>query len=179
MSTTGLSHAHHMIATASAAFARRSFVPLACSLRTMSSVSAPAAMVNACQQPSVVATGHEGPVSTRIQASLIAAFAPTHLEVHNESANHAAAAESHFKVVVVSAAFEGKSIIDKHRSVNAALAPEFALGLHALSIGKACTPAQWAVATAAAVNQSPACLGGAAFEKRMQAEHDRRDAGES
>ena len=43
--------------------------------------------------------------------------------------------ETHFKVVVVSEAFDGEPLIDRHRKVNAALAEELAQGLHALSIG--------------------------------------------
>lgn len=52
-------------------------------------------------------SGFSGPVAQRIQAALVARFSPTHLEVHNESHNHSATQESHFKVVIVSEAFEG------------------------------------------------------------------------
>jgi acid stress-induced BolA-like protein IbaG/YrbA len=43
---------------------------------------------------------------------------------------------------VVSAAFEGKRLLERHRLVNAALANEMKK-LHALSIRKALTPAEW------------------------------------
>ena len=63
-------------------------------------------------------------------------------------------------------------MIERHRAVNAALADEFRAGLHALSIAKAATPAQWA--TSQGVHQSPACLGGAALD-RKRAEARRRE----
>ena len=52
-------------------------------------------------------SGFRGLVMERIETVLHATFAPTHLEVHNESHMHSAGKESHFKVVVVSGAFEG------------------------------------------------------------------------
>ena len=52
-------------------------------------------------------SGFRGLVMERIETVLHATFAPTHLEVHNESHMHSAGQESHFKVVVVSDAFEG------------------------------------------------------------------------
>lgn len=76
----------------------------------------------------------------RIAASLTASFAPQTLEVVDESHRHAGHAgarpegETHFKVRIVSAAFAGLSRVARHRAVTAALAGEFAAGLHALSI---------------------------------------------
>ena len=67
-------------------------------------------------------------------------FAPTGLEVVNESHFHAGHAgspgsgESHFRVTIVSPAFKGKSRIERHRLVNAALAEELRAGVHALAI---------------------------------------------
>jgi hypothetical protein len=54
-----------------------------------------------------IISGFAGPVSARIQQRLLTAFRPVHLEIHNESHNHAAGQESHFKVVVVSPEFSG------------------------------------------------------------------------
>ena len=49
----------------------------------------------------------------------------------------------HFEAVVVSDAFAGKSIIQQHRMVYAALGDSFRTdAIHALSI-KTCTPAEW------------------------------------
>jgi BolA protein len=95
-----------------------------------------------------------------IQEKLSAALAPVHLDVENESRMHnvPAGSETHFKVVIVSDAFEGLGLVDRHRRVNAALADELKTGLHALTI-RALTPTQWSVEGAAGF-QSPPCLGG-------------------
>lgn len=76
----------------------------------------------------------------RIYDALQEAFGPIRLEVHDESARHAGhsgarpGGGTHFRVVIVSPAFEGKSRLDRHRSVNAALDREFRDGLHALAV---------------------------------------------
>ncbi len=68
------------------------------------------------------------------------AFAPLSLRVDDESHRHAGHAghrpggETHFRVYIVSEAFSGKSRIDRHRMINAALANELASGVHALAI---------------------------------------------
>ncbi|MGH6875421.1 MAG: BolA family protein [Aestuariivirgaceae bacterium] len=68
------------------------------------------------------------------------AFLPSQLEVIDESRKHAGHAgarpegETHFRVRIVAAAFEGKSLLDRHRLVNDALADELAGPVHALSI---------------------------------------------
>jgi BolA protein len=75
-----------------------------------------------------------------LRAKLSAAFAPTALEVVNESHLHAGHAgspgtgESHFRVKIVSDAFRGKSRIAAHRMVNDALADELAGKIHALAL---------------------------------------------
>jgi BolA family transcriptional regulator, general stress-responsive regulator len=67
-------------------------------------------------------------------------FAPTNLDVEDESHQHAGHAghrpggETHFRVYIVSEAFRGKSRIERHRMINAALASELAGGIHALAI---------------------------------------------
>lgn len=56
---------------------------------------------------------------------------------------HAGAKEGgHFVVTVVSAEFEGKSLVERHQAVYAALA-DLLPGIHALSI-QAMLPEQWA-----------------------------------
>ena len=106
-----------------------------------------------------MSTGALGPVASAIQQKLAAALAPVHLEVHNESSAHNVPpnSETHFKVIVVSDAFEGKKLIERHRAVNEALAEELAGPVHALSI-VAKLPAQWTQNSA--VEPSPKCLGG-------------------
>ncbi len=42
--------------------------------------------------------------------------------------------ETHYRVYIVSDAFRGKSRVERHRSINTALASELAAGVHALAI---------------------------------------------
>lgn len=78
--------------------------------------------------------------SERIRASLTTRFAPTALEVIDESHKHAGHAgarpegETHFRVRIVAAAFADMTRVARHRAVTSALADEFDAGLHALSI---------------------------------------------
>ena len=68
------------------------------------------------------------------------AFSPESLDVSDEShlheghAGHRPGGETHFRVYIVSAAFEGKSRIERHRMINSTLAAELAGGVHALAI---------------------------------------------
>lgn len=81
-----------------------------------------------------------GPVAAEITARLTAALAPSRLEVVNESAQHRGhmgddgSGESHFRVVVESDAFAGRSRVDRQRLVNRALAELLAERVHALAI---------------------------------------------
>ena len=76
----------------------------------------------------------------RITEKLAAAFAPVRLDVQDESHQHAGhsgsrpGGETHYSVNIVSDAFQGKSRIERHRMINAALAQELAGGVHALAI---------------------------------------------
>ncbi len=76
----------------------------------------------------------------RIAAALEATLAPVRLEVIDESSHHAGHAgarpegETHFRVRVEAAAFAGRTRLERHRMVNAALAAELDAGLHALAI---------------------------------------------
>jgi stress-induced morphogen len=100
------------------------------------------------------------PMQDAIHDRLVEAFTPSVLEVINESGNHSvpAGSETHFKVVVVSEAFAGQSLVARHRAVNGALAQQLATGVHALSI-QALTAAQWSE-RGGVVPASPPCLGG-------------------
>jgi BolA family transcriptional regulator, general stress-responsive regulator len=68
------------------------------------------------------------------------AFVPESLDVQDEShlheghAGHRPGGESHFRVYIVSDAFKGKSRVERHRLINAALAGELAGSVHALAI---------------------------------------------
>jgi stress-induced morphogen len=103
-----------------------------------------------------------GPMQAFVEKSVAEEFAPvTHLEVINESHGRLED-ESHFKVVVVSEAFEGKRPLQRHRAVNAAIvdrspSQDGALPFHSLTI-VAKTPTQWKESRA--VPDSPQCAGG-------------------
>jgi stress-induced morphogen len=79
-------------------------------------------------------------VEDRIREKLTKAFAPAALEIVNDSARHAGhtgspgTGESHFSIKVVSAAFAGKSRLERHRMVNEALAEELKGKIHALAV---------------------------------------------
>ena len=79
-------------------------------------------------------------VKHTITNKLIEAFAPESLDVSDEShlheghAGHRPGGETHFRVYIVSPAFQGKSRIERHRMINAVLAGELAGPVHALAI---------------------------------------------
>jgi BolA protein len=80
------------------------------------------------------------PVRDAIVAKLSAKFAPTYLEVLDESARHAGHAgarpggETHYRVRIAARALDGLDRVARHRAINEALADEFAAGVHALAI---------------------------------------------
>lgn len=98
-------------------------------------------------------------VQQRIEQKLRETFVPFVLDIVNESSKHSVppGSETHFKVVVVSEAFEGKSLLERHRLVYEALGDELRAGVHALTITSR-TPGEWE--KNAAVAGSPPCLGG-------------------
>jgi BolA family transcriptional regulator, general stress-responsive regulator len=75
-----------------------------------------------------------------IRTKLEAAFAPEMLDVRDESemhrghAGHREGGETHFRVAIVSAAFEGLSRVDRHRKVHAVLDAELKTQVHALAL---------------------------------------------
>lgn len=75
-----------------------------------------------------------------IRNKLQEAFTPESLQVVDEShlheghGGHRPGGETHFRVYIVAAAFKGKSRVDRHRMINAALAAELSGGVHALAI---------------------------------------------
>ncbi|MGO4286235.1 BolA family protein [Bosea sp. TAB14] len=79
-------------------------------------------------------------IAERITHKLVAAFAPQSLQVIDESHQHHGhggwreGGETHFRVNIVSEAFIGKSRLERHRLVNAALSEELADRVHALAI---------------------------------------------
>lgn len=76
----------------------------------------------------------------RIRTALEATFAPAQVSVTDDSHRHAGhggarpEGETHFSVAVIAPAFAGMSRVARSRAVHAALAAEFAGGLHALAL---------------------------------------------
>jgi BolA protein len=79
-------------------------------------------------------------VAETIRDKLTGRFAPTRLEIVDESHRHAGHAgarpegESHFAVTIVAAAFAGLNRVARQRLVYQTLADELATRIHALSL---------------------------------------------
>ena len=88
-----------------------------------------------------------GVVTEAMRRKLEAAFAPSRLDIiddsekHRGHAGHREGGESHFTVILESAAFAGVNRVERQRRVNHALAEELAGPIHALSI-KASAPGE-------------------------------------
>ena len=74
----------------------------------------------------------------QMRAALERALAPAALEITDDSAAHAghpgARGGGHFRVLLVAEAFRGRSQLERHRLVYAALEPLLSGAVHALSI---------------------------------------------
>ena len=78
----------------------------------------------------------------RIRDKVTAAFQPTQLKIDDDSSHHQGHAgahadgggETHFNVAIVSAAFVGKSRVERQRLVHEVLALELKERVHALSL---------------------------------------------
>jgi BolA family transcriptional regulator, general stress-responsive regulator len=77
-------------------------------------------------------------VVAQLRSALEQAFAPTTLEIVDDSAAHAghagARSGGHYRVKLVAAAFRGHSSLERHRLVYAAVAPLLSGSVHALNI---------------------------------------------
>ena len=98
-------------------------------------------------------------VQQQVETKLTDALAPKLLQVVNESHMHAVPpnSETHFKVLVVSEAFDGLRAVRRHQLIYAALADELAGPIHALALHTH-TPAEWQ-ASGQALPDSPNCMG--------------------
>lgn len=82
---------------------------------------------------------------TKLEIILKEKFKPSYLKIEDQSALHTGHAEAqksgggHFAVTIVARSFAGKSLIERHRSVNEVLKKEQQKEVHALAI-KAFTP---------------------------------------
>ncbi|CAM0137391.1 BolA domain UV induced protein Uvi31 [Umbelopsis sp. WA50703] len=87
-------------------------------------------------------TAKQGPVQQQMEAKLQEAFKPTILDIVNESHLHAhheamqgnTNRETHFRVTIVSEDFQGKNLMQRHRSIYNLLNDELQAGVHALSL---------------------------------------------
>jgi BolA protein len=81
-----------------------------------------------------------GAIAIAIDNKLRMRFAPLRLSIEDESSRHRGHAgyreggESHFRVEIVSAAFEGKTRVARQRLVYDTLKDELDAGLHALAL---------------------------------------------
>ena len=91
----------------------------------------------------------------------LAVLTPSHLEVHDESHMHSRGSETHYKAVIVSDAFAGKRMLQRHQSVYRAMGPQMQQ-IHALAL-HTYTPEEWA--TAVRVPDSPTCRGGSKHDQ--------------
>ncbi|MTH98097.1 BolA family transcriptional regulator [Roseibium sp. RKSG952] len=79
-------------------------------------------------------------VKATIESKLAARFQPSQLTVIDESDKHRGhggwreGGETHFRVQIVSKAFEGMSRVNRHRAINETLSDELTTGVHALAI---------------------------------------------
>ena len=99
-------------------------------------------------------------VSDLISTKLNEDLNPIFLDVVNESDQHnvPAGSESHFRVTIVSADFDGKRLLARHRLVNQSLADELAGPIHALAL-HTYTNEEWEKRNGQ-VRASPDCEGG-------------------
>lgn len=88
-----------------------------------------------------------GPLQSEMERLLTQALNPTHLDIINDSASHHGHAgddgsgESHFTIVIESAAFAGVNRLQRQRMVNAALGDIPGERVHAVAI-KASAPGE-------------------------------------
>ncbi|SLJ89803.1 BolA protein [Novosphingobium mathurense] len=81
-----------------------------------------------------------GSIAQEMRQLLTAAFAPTQLEIINDSASHSGhlgddgSGESHFTILIESERFAGASRLQRQRLVNAALGDIPGQRVHALAI---------------------------------------------
>ena len=106
------------------------------------------------------ATGEYMNMQILLESKLATAFAVAHLQIENESHKHNVppGSESHFRVVMVSDDFTGKSLLARHRAVYGAVQAELAGGIRALAL-HTYTLGEWLQINGSAP-VSPPCRGG-------------------
>lgn len=103
---------------------------------------------------------------SRLREALTKRFTPSYLALENESHAHSVApgSETHFKLVMTSAAFDGQARLDRQRAVLSLLRGELDSGLHALTM-RLFTPGEWETAKADFEMISPPCHGGSKHDR--------------
>ena len=94
-----------------------------------------------------------------LYARIQAAFHPEFVTIENESHMHSSGrgADSHFKLVIVSDAFEGMRKVQRHQQLYQLFADDLKNGIHALAL-HLYTPAEWQQA-GEVFPKSPNCAG--------------------
>ena len=106
-------------------------------------------------------------VQQEIEQQLKQDFAPVYLDVANESNQHSVPpdSETHFRVVLVSEAFDGRRKVARHQQVYAALAAQLEGPVHALAL-HTYTPGEWRQRQGEAP-VSPDCHGGSKTDQQQ------------
>jgi BolA family transcriptional regulator, general stress-responsive regulator len=86
-------------------------------------------------------------VREMIETILKARLRPAHMEIKDDSALHkghagATSGGGHFEVLIVSSAFDGRTLVERHRMVNEALRGMIGREIHALGL-KTMAPSEW------------------------------------
>ena len=105
-----------------------------------------------------------GGVQEMVEYRLVEGLAPVYLTVENESYMHSvpANAETHFRIVVVAEAFEGRRQVQCHQAVYGLLNDMIGKPIHALAL-HTYGPTEWDSIENAP--DSPACMGGSSVKK--------------
>ncbi|MRI34590.1 BolA family transcriptional regulator [Endozoicomonas sp. OPT23] len=96
----------------------------------------------------------------KVSDKLTSEFSPLFIQVENESHMHNVPpnSETHFKVVLVSEAFQAKLPVKRHQMVYKLLSEEMQAGIHALAL-HTYTPTEWEQRQNNSPD-SPNCMGG-------------------
>ena len=108
-------------------------------------------------------------VATLIERKVFEAGPVAHFALENESHKHSVPlnSETHFKLVLVSDAFDGMMPVRRHQMLYKILAEELDGPVHALALHTH-TPAEWQ-AKGGEILASPDCLGGSKHDPQMTA----------
>lgn len=99
-----------------------------------------------------------GPIEQKIRKTIEDNLKPEHYTLENESHMHKRRGhgETHFKLIIVSASFQGQSRVIRQRAIYQALGDLMKTDVHALSL-YTYTPEEWKAQTPNP--QSPVCAG--------------------